>query len=463
MPNEVLIVDDEADIRDLIGGILEDEGFIARFAANSDDALEAFRERRPNLVILDVWLQGSKLDGLEILSTIQSMDSSIPVVLISGHGTIETAVNALKRGAYDYIEKPFTSERLLLIVQRALENAKLLSENNLLKLKSGASDELVGNSAIMQHLRSTIEKVAPMNSRILISGPSGSGKEVVARLIHKKSNRQEGPFVAINSSSIAPENMEVELFGEETSDGRPIKIGVFERAHNGTLFLDEVVEMPFETQTKILRVLVEQKFKRVNGSHFIEVDVRVISSTAKDLNYAIESGRFRDDLYHRLNVVPIKVPSLEERRDDIPSLVEHFVQRIAQANGIQTRSFTAEAMAALQTSKWPGNVRELRNNIERILILNRDVTTGPIGVEGLGLDNINYGDSADKTGMHQMVSLPLREARELFEKEYLNAQIARFGGNISKTAAFIGMERSALHRKLKTLGVDSLRNNENEG
>lgn len=457
MAIEILVVDDEADIRDLVGGILEDEGYVTRFAANSDAALEAFRGRRPDLVILDIWLQGSKLDGLEILSIINSIDETIPVVLISGHGTIETAVTALKRGAYDYVEKPFKSERLLLIVKRALEAAKLRSENSLLRARAVAGEDLVGQSLAMQHLRASIDKVAPMNSRVLITGPSGSGKEVVARLLHQKSNRQNGPFIVISAASIAPEKMENELFGEETSDGRPIKIGVFERAHNGTLLLDEVAEMPLETQSRILRVLVEQRFRRVGGANNIDVDVRVVSSSSRDLRQAITEERFREDLFHRLNVVPLKVPSLSERRADVPLLAQYFAKRISKANGVVDRQFSDEAIAALQAATWPGNVRELRNLVERVLILSTTPTSEPISVAALALDGVGVGELADRTGLHHLVSLPLREARELFEREYLAAQIGRFGGNISRTASFIGMERSALHRKLKTLGVEGLR------
>lgn len=457
MPFEVLIVDDEADIRDLVGGILEDEGYVVRFAANSDAALEAFKSRRPDLVLLDVWLQGSKLDGLEILPLIVGIDETIPVILISGHGNIETAVTALKRGAYDFIEKPFKTERLLIVVQRALETARLKQENQNLKNRNIGIDVLLGQSLAINHLKSAIEKVAPMNSRILISGPSGSGKEIVARQIHEKSSRASGPFIAISASSISSENMESELFGEELADGRPTKIGVFERAHNGTLLLDEVGDMPFETQTKILRVLVEQKFKRLGGSNNVEVDVRVLSSTAKDLRALISSSKFREDLYHRLNVVPIKVPSLAERREDVPSLIEFFATKISSANGIAKRQFSPEAIAALQAASWPGNVRELRNLIERVLILSQGDLKQPIKVEQLSLDGAGVGELAERTGLHHLVSLPLREARETFEREYLSAQIARFGGNISRTATFIGMERSALHRKLKTLSVEGLK------
>ena len=457
MAAEILIVDDEADIRDLVGGILEDEGFVIRSASNSDGALDAFRTRRPDLVLLDVWLHGSRMDGLEILSVIQGIDATIPVVLISGHGTIETAVSALKRGAFDFIEKPFKSDRLILIVQRALESARLRRENQTLRARAVASDDLIGNSGVMLQLRASIDKIAPMNSRVMITGPAGSGKEVVARALHAGSQRADGPFVVISAASIAPDRMESELFGEENSEGRPTKIGVFERAHNGTLLLDEVAEMPLETQSKILRVLVEQRFRRLGGSSDVEVNVRVMSSTARDLREAISLGRFREDLFHRLNVVPVRAPARSERRDDVPLLVEYFSKRVAEANGVANRIFGTDAMAAMQVASWPGNVRELRNMIERMLILAPGDPNEPIDAGALALDGVGVGELADRTGLHHLVSLPLREARELFEREYLAAQITRFGGNISRTATFIGMERSALHRKLKSLSVDGAR------
>ncbi|GBF57164.1 nitrogen assimilation regulatory protein [Candidatus Phycosocius bacilliformis] len=463
MAAEILIVDDEADIRDLVGGILEDEGYVVRYAADSDGALDAFRTRRPDLVVLDVWLQGSRLDGLEILSVVQGIDPTIPIVLISGHGTIETAVSALKRGAFDFIEKPFKSDRLILIISRALESARLRRENRALRARAVAGDELIGESAVMLQLRAAIEKIAPMNSRVLITGPAGSGKEVIARALHAGSHRADGPFIVISAAAIAPDRMESELFGEETSEGRPTKIGVFEHAHNGTLLLDEVAEMPMETQSKILRVLVEQRFRRLGGSTDVSVNVRVISSTARDLREAIGAGRFREDLFHRLNVVPIRSPALAERRDDVPRLVEHFAKRVAEANGVAHRRFGPEAIAAMQAASWPGNVRELRNLVERMLILASGDPQEPIDAGALALDGMGVGELADRTGLHQLVSLPLREARELFEREYLAAQITRFGGNISRTASFIGMERSALHRKLKSLGVEGTRGFDLEG
>ena len=447
----------------MVGGILEDEGYVVRYAADSDGALDAFRTRRPDLVVLDVWLQGSRLDGLEILSVVQGIDPTIPIVLISGHGTIETAVSALKRGAFDFIEKPFKSDRLILIISRALESARLRRENMALRARAVAGDELIGESTVMLQLRSAIEKIAPMNSRVLITGPSGSGKEVIARALHAGSQRADGPFVVISAAAIAPERMESELFGEETSEGRPTKIGVFEHAHNGTLLLDEIAEMPMETQSKILRVLVEQRFRRLGGSSDVSVNVRVISSTARDLREAISLGRFREDLYHRLNVVPIRSPALAERRDDVPRLVEHFSKRVAEANGVAQRHFGPEALAAMQAASWPGNVRELRNLVERMLILASGDSNEPIDAAALALDGVGVGELADRTGLHQLVSLPLREARELFEREYLAAQITRFGGNISRTASFIGMERSALHRKLKSLGVEGTRGFDLEG
>ena len=457
MTAEVLIVDDEADIRELIGGILEDEGYVVRSADSADAALDAIRARKPDLVLLDVWLQGSRLDGLEILGVLQGMDDMMPVILISGHGTIETAVTALKRGAYDFLEKPFKSERLLMLIQRALELSRLRRENQRLRQRMVADDEMIGTSAAMTYLRAQIEKVAPMNSRVMIHGPAGSGKEVIARMLHAQSARADNPFVVIAAAGIAPERMESELFGEEAPDGRPTKLGVFERAHNGTLLLDEVAEMPLDTQTKILRVLVDQRFRRLGGTSAVEVDVRVISSTGRDLRDLIQAGGFREDLFHRLNVVPLRAPPLAERRDDLPLLVEHFVTRISESSGVPRRVFSDEAMAALQAAPWPGNVRQLRNLVERMLILAPGNPAEPITTEALSLDGAGVGELAERTGLHHLVALPLREARELFEREYLSAQVTRFGGNISRTASFIGMERSALHRKLKSLGVEGLR------
>lgn len=460
MSSDILVIDDEADIRELIAGILEDEGHQVRAARDADEALEALRRRKPALVILDVWLQGSRLDGLELLATLKEIDPDMPVVVISGHGTIETAVTAIRRGAYDFIEKPFTADRLLVVVGRANETARLKRENAALRARSAASSELVGASPVMVQLRAAIERIAPTNSRVLISGPAGSGKELVARLLHDRSQRANGPFVAINAASIAPERMESEIFGEEGADGRPRKIGVFEQAHAGTLLLDEVGDMPLETQSKLLRVLIDQRFRRLGGGYDVQVNVRVISSTSRDVRRDIEQGSFREDLFHRLNVVPLRVPSLAERRDDIPALAAYFVQRLAETSGLAPREIAADALAALQAADWPGNVRQLRNIIERILILAGGGAALPVSIDMLPTDAWPNANFSQQQGLQDVIGMSLRDAREKFEREYLSVQITRFGGNISRTAAFIGMERSALHRKLKSLGVDAGRGHE---
>ncbi|MEZ5996712.1 MAG: sigma-54 dependent transcriptional regulator [Hyphomonadaceae bacterium] len=454
MAQDILIIDDEADIRDLVSGILEDDGHQVRAARDSDEALTAFSKRKPSLVVLDIWLQGSRIDGLDLLATFKEIDPDMPVVVISGHGTIETAVAAIRKGAYDFVEKPFTADRLLHVVARALEAARLKREVAELKQRSAASDELIGSSAVMGALRSSIERVAQTNSRVLISGPAGSGKELIARLLHERSPRASGPFVAINAASIAPERMESEIFGEEGPDGRPRKIGVFEQAHGGTLFLDEVGDMPPETQSKILRVLVDQRFRRLGGGNDVQVNVRVVSSTSRDLTGDIEQRRFREDLYHRLNVVPLNAPSLDERRDDIPELAGYFVGRLTGISGVPARQIGEDVLGLLQAAEWPGNVRQLRNVIERILILAKNDPSMPVTIDTLPPEAFPSAGSAKHEGMQQVIGLPLRDARERFEREYLQVQITRFGGNISRTAAFIGMERSALHRKLKSLGVD---------
>ncbi len=459
---DILVVDDEADIRDLVSGLLDDEGHAVRVASNSDTALEAIRARKPTLLILDIWMQGGGLDGLELLDMVRELDADLPVIMISGHGTIETAVSALKRGAYDFIEKPFKSDRLLVVVERALEAAALRRENRELRQRAPVPTGLVGKSAAAQTLRATISKVAPANSRVLIQGPPGSGKELVARQIHEASNRARADFVAISAAGMAPERLDIELFGEEGEGGRPRKIGVFERAHNGTLYLDEVADMPRESQSRILRVLVEQRFRRVGGESDVQVDVRVVSSTSRDLRIEITEGRFREDLFHRLNVVPVRVPPLSERREDITDLVEYFVEALAASQGLPKRRLGDDAIAVLQVNEWPGNVRQLRNNIERLLILATGDPTDPITAEMLPQE-VSSGGGAGSLGAERIIALPLREAREVFEREYLAAQIMRFGGNISRTAAFIGMERSALHRKLKSLGVAPARGGDDEG
>jgi two-component system nitrogen regulation response regulator NtrX len=449
---DILVVDDEADIRELVSGLLEDEGHAVRTASNSEEALAAIRARKPSLAVLDIWMQGGGLDGLELLDVVKELDPDLPVVMISGHGNIETAVSALKRGAYDFIEKPFKSDRLVVVIERALEAATLRRENKRLRAQTMAPTGLIGRSAAAQALRSTIAKVAPANSRVLISGPPGSGKELVARQIHEASPRGRGEFVPISAAGMTPERLDVELFGEEGHDGRPRKIGVFERAHNGTLYLDDVADMPRESQSRILRVLVEQRFRRVGGEQDVQVDVRVISSTSRDLKQEIAEGRFREDLFHRLNVVPIRVPPLAERREDIAELVEYFIETLAASQGLPRRRVGDDAIAVLQVHPWPGNVRQLRNNVERLLILATGDASDAISAEMLPQEVASTG-GATSLGAERIIALPLREAREVFEREYLAAQIMRFGGNISRTASFIGMERSALHRKLKSLGV----------
>jgi two-component system nitrogen regulation response regulator NtrX len=456
MTGDVLIVDDEEDIRELVAGILADEGYSVRTAGDSDQALAEIKARRPSLLILDIWMQGGGMDGLELLDLVKSLDPDLPVVMISGHGNIETAVSAIKRGAYDFLEKPFKSDRLLLVVERALEAANLKRENRRLRTLSAAPDGFAGSSSAAQALRQTIAKVASANSRVLIAGPAGSGKETAARMIHAASPRARGEFIPVSAAGMTPERMDVELYGEEGEGGQPHKIGVFERAHGGTLYLDEVADMPRECQGRILRVLVDQRFRRVGGETAVQVDVRVISSTSRDLRGEISDGRFREDLFHRLNVVPLRVPGLEERREDIPELIADCVARISAAQGLPHRILAEDAIATLQVQAWPGNVRQLRNVIERILILAPGDVSEPITADMLPSDAAMQ-PPAGGLGAERIIALPLREARELFEREYLNAQIMRFGGNISRTAAFIGMERSALHRKLKSLGFGGAR------
>jgi two-component system, NtrC family, nitrogen regulation response regulator NtrX len=412
--------------------------------------------RRPNLVFLDIWLQGSRLDGLQLLDALKLEHPELPIVMISGHGNIETAVSAIKRGAYDFIEKPFKADRLLLVAERALENSRLKREVRELKQFAPLPSVVVGRSAAVNQLRQTLEKVAPTNSRILIVGPSGCGKELAARTIHANSARAEGPFVVINAAAISPEHMEVELFGIEPGNGAHArKVGALEEAHGGTLFIDEIADMPRETQNKILRVLVDQTFQRVGGSTKVTVDVRIVSSTSRNIEADIAAGKFREDLFHRLSVVPIRVPSLAERREDITELVEFFIGQISHATGLPQRKVGADALAVLQSHDWPGNVRQLRNNVERLMILAGGDPGATITAAMLPPDvGSMIPHMPNGNGGEQLMSLALREAREVFEREYLLAQISRFGGNISRTAEFVGMERSALHRKLKALGID---------
>lgn len=454
MSADILIVDDEADIRDLVAGILGDEGYSCRTAKNSDEALNEISSRQPQLVFLDIWIQGSKLDGLQLLDVIKEKTSDIPIVMISGHGNIETAVSAIKRGAYDFIEKPFKADRLLLVAERALETSRLKREVKELRVKAPITNSFIGNSSAIHQLRSAIEKVASTNARILIAGAPGSGKEMTARMVHAQSSRASGPFVALNAAAIMPDSMEIELFGTEGDGNTPRRIGAFEEAHGGTLYLDEIGDMPKETQGKILRVLVDQNFQRVGGSTKVAVDVRIISSTARDLSVEIADGRFREDLLHRLSVVPLRVPSLSERREDIPMLIDFFMEQLATSSGLARRPVSEDAMAVMQSHDWPGNVRQLRNSVERMLIMAGGEAGSPITADLLPPDVIAlvpqtpYGQGGEK-----LMALPLREARESFEREYLVAQINRFGGNISRTAEFVEMERSALHRKLKSLGI----------
>ena len=459
MAHEILIVDDEPDIRMLIEGVLRDEGYETRQAADSTATIAAFRVRRPSLVILDVWLQGSRLDGLGILQALHSEEPHVPVVMISGHGNIETAVTAIQRGAYDFIEKPFQSDRLLLIVRRALQAASLARENAELRLRAGPETTLTGESQAIVQLRASVERVAPTGSRVLITGAAGSGKEVVARMIHSLSRRADAPFVVLNCATLNPARFEEELFGVEAGNDpvtHPRRAGVLERAHGGTLLLDEVSDMPVETQGKIVRALQDQTFERLGGSNRVKVDVRVIATSNKDLTEEITAGRFREDLYYRLAVVPLRVPSLKERREDVPDLARQFISRSAETSGMSARELSADTLTALQAYDWPGNVRQLRNLMDWLLIMAPGGNGDPIRADMLPPE---IGSSAPALltidPAADIMALPLREARDLFETQYLHAQLLRFGGNISRTAQFVGMERSALHRKLKQLGVNS--------
>ena len=448
--SSILIVDDEKDIRELIGDILKDEGYAIRLAANSDDCMVEINADPPSLMILDIWLKDSRMDGIDILKSVKRDNPDIPVVIISGHGNIEIAVAAIKQGAYDFIEKPFNIDQLMVVVARAMETSRLRRENADLRRRDVSSSEMLGSSPAYKNLRAQLDKVTKSNGRVMLTGPAGSGKEMAARFIHTNSGRATAPFVSVSSATIEPERMEEVLFGRETTE-RGIEKGLLEQAHGGVVYFDEVADMPLGTQSKILRVLTEQQFARAGGSDKVRVDLRVISSTTRDLRSEIAAGRFRQELYDRLNVVPIAVPSLAERREDIPELTRHFIDMFHRSQGLPLRDLTSESEAMLQTMQWPGNVRQLRNVIERVLILGDGA--GPIEARELPGQ-----EPATDTGGRMvlggaMATLPLREAREVFEREYLLTQINRFGGNISRTAGFVGMERSALHRKLKSLGV----------
>jgi len=459
MALEVLVVDDEADIRELVAGVLEDEGYSVRSAADSSGALEAIDDRRPSLVLLDVWLQGSKLDGLQLLEQIKGRDPTLPVLMISGHGNLDTAVAAIREGAVDFIEKPFKADRLLHLVGRATETDRLKRENATLRQQVGPDDQLDGTSVAINTVRATLKRVAPTGSRVMITGPAGVGKEIAARMIHNWSPRAGSPFIVLSAAMMSPERVEEELFGSEQNGvARP---GLLEQAHGGTLFLDEIADMPITTQAKILRVLTDQSYTRVGGQRPVKVDVRVLSATSRNLADEIAAGRFREDLYYRLNVVPVRIPALRERREDIPELVAHFLARFSAERRIQTPELSKDAMAALQAHDWPGNVRQLRNIIERTLILTPGDRVGCIEVDLLPPEIIETQGSTGLGGASMAImGSPLREARESFEREYLKIQIRRFSGNISRTASFIGMERSALHRKLKALGLGDKRDEE---
>ena len=449
MALDILIVDDERDIRELVAGVLEDEGYSTRVAADSDAALAALAERRPSLVLLDVWLQGSRLDGLELLDVLKERDPTLPVLVFSGHGNIDTAVHAIRRGAVDFIEKPFEAERLTLLIARATETERLRRENATLKQRVGTDDELNGTSNAINAVRATLKRVAPTGSRVLITGPAGVGKEIAARMLHNWSPRANAPFVTVSSARMDPDRVEDELFGSE--EGDRVRPGLLEQAHGGTLFLDEIADMPVPTQAKILRVLTDQSFTRVGGQRVVRVDVRVVSATARTLADEIAEGRFREDLYYRLNVVPVHLPSLSERREDIPVLADYFVARFAAERCATTPMISPEALATLQSFDWPGNVRQLRNIIERTIILAPGDRLDRIEVDLLPSEVTAATPASNPAAL--AMGAPLRQARETFEREYLRVQIRRFSGNISRTAAFIGMERSALHRKLKILGI----------
>jgi len=457
MALDILVVDDERDIRDLVAGVLSDEGYDCRTAGDSVSALAMIDERRPSLVLLDVWLHGSPMDGLEVLDAIKQREPNLPVIIFSGHGNVDTAVSAVSRGAMDFIEKPFEAEKLLHLVERATETERLRRENERLREGMASPDEFTGNSSAINTVRATLKRVANTGSRVLVSGPAGAGKEVAARLLHAWSPRADKAFVTVNSARITPERFEHELFGEE-ADGKLVRAGLLEMADGGTLYLDEVADMPESTQARILRVLTDQSFVRVGGNRQVGVDVRVVSSTARDLLAEIEEKRFREDLFYRLNVVPIEIPPLADRRDDIPALADHFFTRYAREQGLEPPTIAPEALAAMQAYDWPGNVRQLRNVIERTVILAPREDFKTISPDLLPSE-ITGGSGDGGGGISSLMGVPLREARESFEREYLRIQIRRFSGNISKTAGFIGMERSALHRKLKLLGMNDRNNN----
>ena len=450
MASDILVIDDEEDIRDLIAGILQDEGHQTRTAHDSESATRLIAERRPALIFLDIWLQGSKLDGLQLLDVLKSEHPQVPVVIISGHGNIETAVHAIKNGAYDYVEKPFKVDRLILVAERAMEAANLKKEVTELKQQVADMPEIIGDSNNVNQLRNTIEKIAPTNSRVLVVGPAGAGKNMVAKIIHQNSQRRDSPFVTVSAARTPEEKIEKKLFGEENENNK-ISVGALEEAHNGTILIEEISELPKSTQDKIVSFLVEQKFRRINGEKDITVDVRVLSSTSIDLSNKVKTGEFREDLIYRLAVVPIKVPALRERSDDIPKLISEFQNQIERQTGIKQCKINEDAIDVLKSQKWPGNVRQLRNNVERIMILNQNENS-PVTAANLPPE---ITDMTANQAREEIMSMPLKEARNIFEREYIESQLLRFGGNIARTANFVGMERTALHRKIKSLGINA--------
>ena len=457
MADEILIVDDERDIRSLLSMTLEDEGYSTLQAANASEARAMLLAQPPKLAILDIWMRDSDMDGIELLEWVKSIYPDLPILMISGHGTIETAVQAIRLGAYDFIEKPFKETRLSMMVARALENARLAQENVELRARidDDTNAELMGNSVAMRTVRQSIEKIAPALSRVLISGPSGSGKELAARAIHNQSNRSSERFVVANCARLASERVDAELFGAESLQSHRRVVGLFEQAHRGTLYFDEICDLPMETQGKIVRAVNEQRFRRVGGSAEVVVDVRVISASSRDLSREITDGRLREDLYYRLGVVPLLMPSLADRREDIPILAKYFTNRIAKRLGIKPIKLSDEIFAAMEGYDWPGNVRQIYNVIETLLILAPSDRTQPVGLDLLPAEIQNISRQTRNSGREQMMSFPLRGAREAFEREYLETQLHRFNGNISRMATFVGMERSALHRKMKALDINA--------
>ena len=450
MRNEILVVDDNSDIRLLISNILREKNFSVREAANFDQALIEIKKKMPDAAVIDVKLDKGDKDGIELLTSMKKIDDDVPVIMISGHANVQMAVDSLKLGAFEFMQKPFSAERLLNFVYRAIENVDLKKEKRILESKLFHSYDIVGESQKILKVKDLISKLANTESRVFVTGPAGSGKELVARQIHKKSSRADKPFVVVNGALLDPEKYELELFGSENRDGT-INQGFFEKAKDGTLLIDEVSEIPLETQAKILRVLIEQKFKRVNGSKEINVDVRIVSTSSKVIREEVDKGNFREDLYHRLNVVPIDLPPLKDRTEDIPLLLNYFSKKISELNGI-TESKLDTDFDLFYKYDWPGNVRELRNLVERISILS--VNEKKININSLVNDALSQKSSdIPEDSYENVLSYPLKEAREKFEKNYLTSQLKKNKGNISKTAEFVGMERSALHRKLKTLGI----------